>query len=375
MIYPNSTLASLAQQFNTLRAGLMIWPQVINIVVQSIVGHERIRAFFTYAEVPGLNIVTPPKPPSLPSQGPLPSLSPSPPPSLPSSSVETSSSTVAVSIAPSTFRWRGRAPDLSAPSFGKGGKGGGKGGKGKKGSVNAGKKTGKSLGERGGGRGGAAAAAAAPSDGRGSREKGGVPTLRNVSLKLEEGSLTAIVGECGAGKSTLLSAILGELPAVVPATDIATAASATDIATAASATAAATAATAAALSAGSSSGGGGGGKGQGGYQLLLNSGDDDGQSMVDRGGSGRGECYVELDQRAQWARVRVCVHNGSSEGEDNHRNSSSSSTSSSNADSVGGGDAIGSLRCRIGYAAQKPWIRNSSVRENILIGAPFDPER
>ena len=31
--------------------------QVINIVVQSIVGHERIQAFFTYAEVPGLNIV------------------------------------------------------------------------------------------------------------------------------------------------------------------------------------------------------------------------------------------------------------------------------------------------------------------------------
>lgn len=30
---------------------------------------------------------------------------------------------------------------------------------------------------------------------------------------------------------------------------------------------------------------------------------------------------------------------------------------------------------RIAYAAQKPWIQNGSVRENILFGKPFKPRR
>jgi len=39
----------------------------------------------------------------------------------------------------------------------------------------------------------------------------GPPTLRNISLKVPEGSLVAIVGTVGSGKSSLLSAILGEM--------------------------------------------------------------------------------------------------------------------------------------------------------------------
>lgn len=48
--------------FNTLRAGLMIWPQVVNMCVQSMVGHDRIQAFLKYTEVPGRVGVTASKP-------------------------------------------------------------------------------------------------------------------------------------------------------------------------------------------------------------------------------------------------------------------------------------------------------------------------
>ena len=37
------------------------------------------------------------------------------------------------------------------------------------------------------------------------------PTLKDINLKVEEGSLTAIVGTVGSGKSSLLSALLGEM--------------------------------------------------------------------------------------------------------------------------------------------------------------------
>lgn len=40
------------------------------------------------------------------------------------------------------------------------------------------------------------------------------PTLSNINLHVEVGSLVAIVGSTGAGKSSILSAILGDLPAV-----------------------------------------------------------------------------------------------------------------------------------------------------------------
>lgn len=38
-----------------------------------------------------------------------------------------------------------------------------------------------------------------------------VPILRNINVKLEKGSLVAVVGPVGSGKSSLLSAILGEM--------------------------------------------------------------------------------------------------------------------------------------------------------------------
>ena len=116
----------------------------------------------------------------------------------------------------STFRWRGRAPDLSTtPSFGKGGKGGGKGGKGKKGSVNAAKNR-QEPGETA--EGAERRQLDPPSDTESSsREKGRVRHAV-VSRALGGGMASAIVGECGAGKSRkVLSAILGELAAVVPA--------------------------------------------------------------------------------------------------------------------------------------------------------------
>ena len=37
------------------------------------------------------------------------------------------------------------------------------------------------------------------------------PTLSNINLLIQEGSLVAIVGTVGSGKSSLLSAILGEM--------------------------------------------------------------------------------------------------------------------------------------------------------------------
>ena len=37
------------------------------------------------------------------------------------------------------------------------------------------------------------------------------PALRDVTLRVSRGSLTAVVGVVGAGKSSLLSALLGEL--------------------------------------------------------------------------------------------------------------------------------------------------------------------
>jgi ATP-binding cassette subfamily C (CFTR/MRP) protein 1 len=38
-----------------------------------------------------------------------------------------------------------------------------------------------------------------------------LPALRDISLRVPEGSMVAVVGVVGSGKSTLLSAILGEL--------------------------------------------------------------------------------------------------------------------------------------------------------------------
>jgi len=38
-----------------------------------------------------------------------------------------------------------------------------------------------------------------------------MPALSNISVKINPGSLVAVVGPVGAGKSTLLSAILGEM--------------------------------------------------------------------------------------------------------------------------------------------------------------------
>ena len=39
----------------------------------------------------------------------------------------------------------------------------------------------------------------------------GVPTLYNISIHLQKGSLTGIAGLVGSGKSSILSAILGEV--------------------------------------------------------------------------------------------------------------------------------------------------------------------
>ena len=38
-----------------------------------------------------------------------------------------------------------------------------------------------------------------------------IPTLFNIDLKIEKGSLTGVAGLVGSGKSSLLSAILGEV--------------------------------------------------------------------------------------------------------------------------------------------------------------------
>lgn len=39
----------------------------------------------------------------------------------------------------------------------------------------------------------------------------GPPTLKNINLKINPGSLIAIVGPVGSGKSSLLAAFLGEM--------------------------------------------------------------------------------------------------------------------------------------------------------------------
>jgi ABC-type polysaccharide/polyol phosphate transport system ATPase subunit len=39
----------------------------------------------------------------------------------------------------------------------------------------------------------------------------GEPTLRNINLRVKDGSLIAVVGVVGSGKSSILSAMLGEL--------------------------------------------------------------------------------------------------------------------------------------------------------------------
>lgn len=302
-------------------------------MVQSIVGHERIQAFFTYAEVPGLNIVT--KPPQAPP--------------------------TAISIDSSTFRWRGRAPNLSEASFGKGGKGG----KGKmRSSVS--KKASRGVGEMGVGRAHGANAVAKsnsllPSSSGGSGgnnppvlEKGGVPTLQHVSLSLEAGSLTAIVGECGAGKSTLLSAILGELPTVVP-----------DASATTSTRNEGNAAAASELNGRGVISGSRDKSGRSGYQLLLNDEDRHDTAEGAVGVSGW-ESYYELSRGEQRSRVRIFANDGNEV--DNESNTSAG-------DSYDCRCVLGGLRRRIGYAAQKPWIRNATVRDNILIGAPFDPDR
>ena len=42
-------------------------------------------------------------------------------------------------------------------------------------------------------------------------DSGAKPTLRNLSFKIPQGSLVAIVGTVGSGKSSLLAGILGEM--------------------------------------------------------------------------------------------------------------------------------------------------------------------
>ncbi|XP_027741828.1 multidrug resistance-associated protein 1-like isoform X3 [Empidonax traillii] len=42
-------------------------------------------------------------------------------------------------------------------------------------------------------------------------EKNGLPILKNLSVKIPEGSLVAVVGQVGSGKSSFLSAVLGEM--------------------------------------------------------------------------------------------------------------------------------------------------------------------
>ena len=39
---------------------------------------------------------------------------------------------------------------------------------------------------------------------------GSLPTISDINVKIESGSLTAVVGSVGAGKSSLLSAVLGD---------------------------------------------------------------------------------------------------------------------------------------------------------------------
>jgi ABC-type multidrug transport system fused ATPase/permease subunit len=42
----------------------------------------------------------------------------------------------------------------------------------------------------------------------------GPPTLSNLNLKIEVGSLVAIVGSTGEGKTSIVSAFFGEIPAI-----------------------------------------------------------------------------------------------------------------------------------------------------------------
>ena len=45
----------------------------------------------------------------------------------------------------------------------------------------------------------------------------GTPILRNVSLKLPQGSMAGLIGRNGAGKTTLMRAVMGLLPSRAPA--------------------------------------------------------------------------------------------------------------------------------------------------------------
>ena len=49
------------------------------------------------------------------------------------------------------------------------------------------------------------------SDDKNEGESSEIPTLFNINLKIEKGSLTGVAGLVGSGKSSLLSAIMGEV--------------------------------------------------------------------------------------------------------------------------------------------------------------------
>ena len=49
------------------------------------------------------------------------------------------------------------------------------------------------------------------SDDKNEGESSEIPTLFNINLKIEKGSLTGVAGLVGSGKSSLLSAMLGEV--------------------------------------------------------------------------------------------------------------------------------------------------------------------
>jgi len=145
---------------------------------------------------------------------------------------------------------------------------------------------------------------------------GGLPTLSGVELCLARGTLTAVLGACGSGKSTLLAALLGEVP-VVKAVD----------------TAVDTAVDKAALSIRPT------GKAAPGATA--------GVSAMGKAGEAAA-VFAEVSLREQRRTVRHHFTDG--------------------------GGVTGGGGLRIGYASQRPFIQNATLRENVVMGDPHVDE-